>query len=307
MMLRNDRSVATIGVIGLMTMGAGELSAQTMRTETLTPITDTFTREEDRSDSYGTAGAMHVSGTSSQNMLGFARGEADSWIRFDAAEAIVAFDGSFGRGAWQLDSAVLMLEEVSQAAHPMFNQGTGEIDVTWVGRDDWSEGAGFPNQPAAAFGIVLSYNSARSRLDASADEVVGNVTNRLADGVLEIELVLERGFTADVISGDEVTLVLSTTDRETGFTFHSRDWPQASGRPMLMLTASRVDDDAAADMVSDAEDGGGADGSEDNRGNEIDTPPITNVMMCGADMMTTGMMLLGGLGFVRVGRRCSWL
>ncbi len=231
-----QRALSGILFVAFITPLATTANAQTV-TETVGSVADTFVRGEDAFATFGSAGAMHVSGDASVNALGAPQGVAEAWLRFDMAPAVARFDSAFGIARWELVSATLRIDGVGAPTHPMFNRGAGLVQVLWVANDTWTEGTGKPIAPGTVVGSNLSYHAAQSRLDPAVDEFVASFDHSAESGVVDLPLQLTAGFAADLEGAGEATIVLTTNDPGVGLTFHSRSWSGVAGRPTLKLVA----------------------------------------------------------------------
>jgi len=199
------------------------------------PVADAFVRSADPTHNYGGAGALSVSGLIATNGNGVQQGAFDSFLRFDAAGTVAAFDAQFGTGNWTITNAQLRLTEVGAPNNPIFNRGIGSFSVSWIGNDSWLEGTGNPSTPTTD-GII--WNDEPTVLNAGVDVSLGTFVNTGANGALTLSLVTAPSFLADIAAGGTVGLYLTaTTDSTVGFTFNSRSFGTVLQRPYLELTA----------------------------------------------------------------------
>ena len=111
----HNRRFTSVTAIFLLSLG-GTLTAPMVRAgetavKILPAIADTFSRADAPTSTYGSAGALHVSGAAAQNAMGEVQGMADSWLRFDTTSAIQQFNlelgaGKVGRGESELADMV---------------------------------------------------------------------------------------------------------------------------------------------------------------------------------------------------------
>ena len=202
---------------------------------TVSPSADTFVLAAEPIYNYGAAGAVEVSGA------GTVGGEAQGLVRFDLATAKAAFDAAYGAGGWKLDSASLKLS-TSNPNNPVFSpNAAGAIAVSWMQNDAWVEGTGGPTSPTTD---GVTFNTLPSFLN-TADEPAGTINFSGGNsGTSTYALAPSPGFTGDVLSGENLSLRLSTTGT-TSYLFSSRTFSQAANRPALTLTASAVPEPAA--------------------------------------------------------------
>ncbi len=185
-------------------------------------IEDTFELQAAPEATYGSAGALNVSGPQARNYLSQIRGTCDTWMKFDPIPAIVQFDNIYGPGNWVVVSAELSLYEDPAPNHPIFGIGTGKFSITWMASDNWSQGNGRPNSPGVATGNQIGFNYGRSILNAATDELLGNTyETNFAFGYKSYFLPLTPGFSADLRTPDPVSLYLTAIDARLGYTFNS--------------------------------------------------------------------------------------
>ncbi len=198
-------------------------------------VEDTFELLAPPEATYGSAGALNVSGSQARNYQNIIRGITDTWMKFDPSSAIAQFDSVFGAGQWVLTSAVLRLHEDAAPNHPIFGIGGGQFTIRWMANDNWAQGTGIPNSPGVATGNLIGFTYGRSILDNATDETLGTTfQNALVTSWQNFTLPLTPGFTSDLMTPGPVSLYLVATDTRTGFTFNSGSHPNY---PKLILTA----------------------------------------------------------------------
>ncbi len=195
---------------------------------------DALVRSNAPMENYGGAGALSVSGSTSTNTLsGLTNGIADTFIRFNTASMVANFNTLFGTNNWSITGARLQVTEVGTPNNNIFDQGKGAFGLYWVADDYWIEGSGTPNSPTTD-GIV--YTNEPTLLTNTAG--LGMFTNTAASVTLLFPLALPAVLTSDARAGGEVTLFLTATASQTGFTFNSRTFGTASARPFLEISAA---------------------------------------------------------------------
>lgn len=236
-MLRQLRVLALTGVsvFGLMSVGARSLAAA--ETFSLMPAEDTFSRAESPDDTYGTAGALHVSGALAMNGLGVRQGLADSWMRFELSSAIAQFDSVYGAGNWTLESVVFSVRENAAPTSDLFTRGVGDFGIAWIANDNWSQGFGAASSPGTATGNEIGWTYGQSLLGA-ADRSLGVFQNAGDNTRQDFSLTLDADFVADLLAGASTTIRLSAASDGVGFTFNSVDNANMGNRPNLILTAT---------------------------------------------------------------------
>jgi hypothetical protein len=198
-------------------------------TFTLNPAADSFVAAGTNSgNNYGAAGALSVAAP------GLAQGEFQSLMRFDLSTARAAFDAQFGAGQWTIQSMSLLLS-ITAPSNPIFNaSATGQFRISWMQNDSWIEGSGTPAAPATTgitFATLPSFLSA-------GDETLG--TYAFPGGTAGTELcplALTPGFSTDAAAGNLVSFRLFAADPAVSYVFDSRNFGNASLRPLLSLVA----------------------------------------------------------------------
>lgn len=235
-MTRHFRSAALTGIVSLFVVGASLRSALAVELITLMPVEDTFSREQLPTGTYGTAGAMHVSGATATNPLDQIQGRADSWMKFDLSAAVAQFDSAFGVGNWTLDAVTLSIQESATPTSNLFTRGTGDFSVTWIVNDNWSQGTGSPSGAGTASGNELSWNYGQSII-SGADRDLGIFQNAGTNSRQEFLLALQNDFVADLTAGGLMTLRLAPESGDIGFTFNSSNNGSSANRPQLIVSA----------------------------------------------------------------------
>ncbi|MCB9856777.1 MAG: PEP-CTERM sorting domain-containing protein [Phycisphaerales bacterium] len=236
-MLREHRLFALAGISALSVMSFAAKPLIGSEVFSVMPSEDTFSRAELPGATYGTAGALHVSGNLATNGVGVRQGLADSWMRFDASSAINQFDLIYGAGNWTLESAVLSVRENAAPTSDIFTRGVGDFGVAWIANDNWSQGTGAASSPGTASGNEIGWTYGQSLLSA-ADRSLGVFQNAGNNTRQDFGLTLDADFVADLLADASTTLRLSAASDGIGFTFNSADNANMSNRPTLTLTAT---------------------------------------------------------------------
>lgn len=179
-------------------------------------------------NNYGGAGALAVAGSGSRN------GHFSAVLRFDTAQVKMLFDGAYGAGGWQLQSAVLYLVH-TRANNPLFNAPVpGRMLVQWTADDSWVEGSGNPNTPGPT-GLNFAGFAA---LLAGAESAGTFLVPDPGDGMFtEFPLSPTPGMQADAAAGEVMGFVLTAADPGMAALFNSRSFAASSRNPALTLTA----------------------------------------------------------------------
>ena len=195
---------------------------------------DSFVRASAPTSNYGGAGADAISGASATNVLGAANGAFDTFIRFNTFSMVTNFNVLFGSNNWVINGATLQVTEQSAPNNNIFNRGKGAFEVRWIANDSWTEGTGSPLTPGTT-GVV--YTNETTLLNAGTDVSLGTYTNLQTDTQQSFSLALANDFISDMQAGGEVGLFMTSADPNIGFTFSSRSFTPASGRPFLIVSA----------------------------------------------------------------------
>lgn len=231
--IHNFALTAACLMAGLIPATRGAIASETL---SLGPVEDTFSRAALPDATYGTGGALHVSGATATNEGGMAQGLADSWMRFDTAATVASFDAIFGAGNWTLESAVLSVRENSTPTSSVFTRGVGDFSVAWIANDNWSQGTGASSSPGTATGNEIGWTHGQSLLSGS-DRGLGVFQNAGNNTRQNFSLSLDGDFVADLLAGGSTTLRLASASDGIGFTFNSSNNGNPNNRPQLILTA----------------------------------------------------------------------
>jgi hypothetical protein len=201
----------------------------------LNPSADAFVAAAQPANNYGAAGALAIAAPELSN------GEFQSVMRFDASAAKGTFDALFGLDGWEIQSVTLRLTATSPN-NPLFNvPAAGQFQIEWTQNDTWVEGTGGPNNPSTS---GISFSTLPAFL-GGADESLGSFSyNGATSGSTTYSLALTSGLTTDIAAGDAVGLRLFAADGVVSYVFNSRNFPTASGRPELSITAEAVPEPA---------------------------------------------------------------
>lgn len=207
---------------------------------------DTFVRANAPTSNYGGSGADSVSGAGATNAAGVANGAFDTFIRFNTFPMVTNFNALYGSNSWAITGATLQVMEQAAPNNALFNRGIGAFEIRWIANDNWVEGTGSPTGPTTT-GLV--YTNEPALLNAATDVTLGAYTNAGVDTVQTFSLSLPGAFVDDMEAGGEVGFFITAADPNIGFTFGSRTFNQAVGRPYLIVSALPRPGIAAADLV----------------------------------------------------------
>jgi hypothetical protein len=180
-------------------------------------------------NNYGGAGSVSVAAP------GLPQGEFQSVLQFDLADAAAAFDVAFGAGQWTIQSVTLQLT----AANPnnaIFNTpAAGQVAVSWMQNDAWTEGTGNPSAPGAS---GITFTSLQTTFIGAGDQSLGAFAfSGATSGAFSHALPLTTGLAADVLAGSLASLRLFAGDTSVSALFHSRSFATTENRPLLTVVA----------------------------------------------------------------------
>ena len=179
-------------------------------------------------NNYGGAGALSVAAP------GLAQGEFQSVLQFNLLGAKSSFDTQFGVGLWSIQSVVLQLTAAAPN-NALFNaSAAGQFNLSWMENDSWIEGTGSPNTPALT-GITFS---TLNNFLSGADEGLGTFSyDGATSGSFSYSLSLSPSFSAEILSGNTISLRMFAADNAISYLSDSRSFGSASARPVLTITA----------------------------------------------------------------------
>ena len=179
-------------------------------------------------NNYGAAGALSVAAP------GLAQGEFQSVLQFSLAGARTSFDSQFGAGQWAVQSVTLQLTATAPG-NPLFNPSSaGQFTVSWMQNDGCTEGVGTPQAPTTT---GITFGSLGGFLSGT-DETLGTFSfNGATNGTASYTLNLTPGLSADILAGTAASLRMFAADSSVSYLMDSRNFPTASARPVLTVTA----------------------------------------------------------------------
>jgi hypothetical protein len=201
-------------------------------TFSLNPVSDSFVTTGPSgnlsNNNYGGAGALGVAAA------GLSQGEFQSLLQFNLAATKSSFDSQFGAGLWTIQSVTLQLT-ATPPNNGIFNaSAAGQFGLSWMQNDGWTEGTGTPNAPTTT-GITFS---TLNGFLSGADEALGTFSyNGATSGNLTYSLNLTPSFSADILSGNSLSLRMFAADNAVSFLSDSRSFGTTSARPLLTITA----------------------------------------------------------------------
>lgn len=199
----------------------------------MNPIADAFVTTGPTGNlsgnNYGGAGANSISAP------GLPQGEQQSVLKFDLSAAAASFDGVFGAGQWSLQSVTLRLT-AAPANNAIFNTpAAGQLGISWMQNDTWTEGTGTPGSPG---GAGITYTTLQNTFIGGSDENLGAFAfNGATSGAFDYTLGLSAGLSADVLAGSILSLRMFAADSAVSGVFNSRSFLSTASRPLLTVVA----------------------------------------------------------------------
>jgi hypothetical protein len=211
---------------------AASCSCARAATSSLNPIGDAFVTTGPSANlganNYGGAGALAISAP------GLSQGEFQSVLQFSLSGVKSSFDSQFGAGLWSIQAVTLQLTATTPN-NPIFNpQAAGQVAISWMQNDSWTEGTGTPATPTTT-GITFS---TLSNFVSVADEALGTFSfNGATSGSNIYSLNLTPSFTSDILGGNTLSLRMFAADSAISYAANSRNNGTVSARPLLTITA----------------------------------------------------------------------
>jgi len=201
---------------------------------------DALLRSVEPTLNYGLGGGLGASGSAALNATGEQMGLLDALIRFDTAATVALFDAAFP-GGWDIQSAVLRINEQARPNNAMYNQGQGDFEVLWLADDSWVEGTGTPKTPTTD---GVSYGDLPALL-GPLDESLGTYPNNgpnAADDFIDIfcSLSLASNFIDDIKNSGLLTFRLTAASDTLGLQFAAMQNKDDTSWPYLTLTADEA-------------------------------------------------------------------
>jgi PEP-CTERM motif len=180
-------------------------------------------------NNYGGGGGISVAAA------GLPQGELQSVLKFDLSGAAASFDGVFGAGQWNLVSVTLQLT-ATPANNAIFNTpAAGQLAISWLQNDAWTEGTGTPGSPGAS---GITYTTLQSTFIGGGDESLGTFAfSGATSGAFNYALGLTTGLSADVLAGSILSLRMLAADSAVSGVFNSRSFGTVTSRPLLTIVA----------------------------------------------------------------------
>lgn len=186
---------------------------------------------------FGAAGTLVIAPPSQ------AKGEFQSVLKFNMANAVALFNAAYGTNGWAITDISLDLTSNYGTAGVQPNNGIfgvitgGKFVVEWLSDDDWLEGTGTPNLPTID---GVTYNSLPTLL-SSPHEIIGTNTYSPPGNNVHATypLVLNQNLVNDIAAGGDVSLLFYAADDQIDFLFNSLTYGRGN-EPFIHVTASPV-------------------------------------------------------------------
>jgi len=184
---------------------------------------------------FGGAGTLVVASAAS------GKGEFQSLLKFNLAQAVALFNTNYGAGHWIITGISLALTsnygiggvQPNNAVFPVV--GGGHFVITWLAHDAWLEGTGTPNLPTTD---GVTYDSLPGLL-SGAHEILGtNLDVPPGNNVpVSYPLPLTANLMADISAGGDVTFLLYAADDQIGYLFNSYSYGRGN-QPLINVTTT---------------------------------------------------------------------
>jgi hypothetical protein len=212
-------------------------------------IADAFLSGASPTLNFGAAGTLAIAPAAS------AKGEFDSVLMFNTANAVSQFNTDYGAGNWTITGLTLSLASNygTQGAQPssgiLNTVSGGSFGIDWLANDSWVEGTGGGN--GAANGAV-NFNSISSLLSPGYDSLGTYTYTPPGNNVYaNYSLSLDASLVSGAAAGGDVSLYFYAADNQVGYLFNSKDYTQTpSNHPELTLTVAPVPEPAPAALLA---------------------------------------------------------
>ena len=180
-------------------------------------------------NNYGGGGGISVAAAA------LPQGEHQSVLKFDLSGAAASFNGLFGAGQWNIQSVTLQLT-ATPANNAIFNTpAAGQLAISWLQNDAWTEGTGNPGAPGAS---GITYTTLQSTFIGAGDQSLGTFAfSGATSGAFNYALGLTTGLSGDVLAGSILSLRTLAADTTMSGVFNSRSFGTVASRPVLTIVA----------------------------------------------------------------------
>ena len=184
---------------------------------------------------FGGAGTLVVASAAS------GKGEFQSVLKFNLANAVALFNANYGVGHWIITSLSLTLTsnygtggvQPNNAVFPMIS--SGHFVIEWLSNDDWVEGTGTPNLPTTD---GVTYDSLPVLLSGEHEILGTNFYSPPGNNMpVTYPLPLTTNLLANVSAGGDVTFLFYAADDQIGYLFNSYSYGRGN-QPLINVTAT---------------------------------------------------------------------
>ena len=183
---------------------------------------------------FGGAGTLAIAPASA------AKGEFQSILQFNLADAVAQFNTTYGSNNWLVSAMSLDLASDYgvggvQPNNPIFNAVSGgQFVIEWLAADDWVEGTGTPNLPTTD---GVCFNSLPELLAQPRGALCTNTYVPPGNNIHVIwPLPLAANLISNLVSGSEVTFRFYAADNQIGYLFNSQSYGRGN-QPMIHVVA----------------------------------------------------------------------
>jgi hypothetical protein len=184
---------------------------------------------------FGAAGILAVSPASAD------KGEFQSVVEFNFADAVALFDTTYGTNRWTVTGISLQLTNNYGTAgvqpnNKIFNVvNGGKFVIEWLSTNHWAEGTGTPALPTTD---GFTYNSLPGLERQPCDILCTNTYTPPGDNVpVTYPLPLDTNLVAEIFNGGDATFRFYAADNQIGYLFNSCNY-RGGNEPLINVTAA---------------------------------------------------------------------
>lgn len=184
---------------------------------------------------FGAAGTLAISPPSAL------KGEFQSVVQFDLADAVTLFNTNYGTNGWTITAISLELTSNYGTNGVQPNNGIfnvisgGNFVIEWLSTNGWPEGTGTPNLPTTD---GVTYDSLPDLLSGGHEILGTNTYTPPGDNVpVTYSLPLNTNLVAEITNGGDISLLFYAADNQIGYLFNSKTYGRGND-PLIHVTAS---------------------------------------------------------------------
>jgi len=202
---------------------------------------------------FGAAGTLSIAPASS------AKGEFDTVLMFNTANAVSQFNATYGAGDWLITGLTLSLASNfgTNGAKPsssiLNTVSGGNFGIDWLANDTWVEGTGSGNGTSGyPNNSMVSFDSIASLMAAGYDSLGTYTYAPPGNNVYaSYALVLDASLATNAAAGGAVSLYFYAADNQVSYLFNSRDYTGNPGNhPELTLTVEPTPEPATVSLLA---------------------------------------------------------